>query len=137
VIPIPSPVNHETYMQPHLKDQLLVDLRLCLKALPTDIPIPKQSKYNFSNFHGPDADWTAEIGEVGTVNRELEVRFGNRVDGLKLIERGPEMEAAVDVFETWIKKYPDDIILEKWATDTLEVAQGLIRAAGKAMNHIY
>jgi hypothetical protein len=47
------------------------------------------------------------------------------------------MEAAVDVFETWIKKYPDDIILEKWATDTLEVAQGLIRAAGKAMNHIY
>ncbi|KAG1794746.1 uncharacterized protein BJ212DRAFT_1306765 [Suillus subaureus] len=43
-------------MQPHLKDRL-VELQLCLEALPTEIPIPKESKYNFSNF-GPDADWT-------------------------------------------------------------------------------
>jgi hypothetical protein len=56
-------------MQPHLKDQL-VQLRLCLKALPTDIPIPEQSKYNFSEF-SPDADWTAEIGEVGAVSFSL------------------------------------------------------------------
>jgi hypothetical protein len=70
------------------------------------------------------------IGEVGAVNRELEVRFGNRVNGLKLVERGPEIEAVVDVFETWIKKYPGDIILEKWVTDTLEATRGLILAAG-------
>jgi hypothetical protein len=107
-------------MQPHLKDRL-VELRLCLKALPTDIPIPKESKYNFSNF-SPDADWTTDIGEVGAVNQELEVRFGNWADGLKLVERGPEIEAVVDVFETWIEKYPGDIILEKWVDDTLEAA---------------
>jgi hypothetical protein len=49
---------------------------------------------------------------------------------LKLVERGPEIEAVVDVFETWIKKYPGDIILEKWVTDTLEATRGLILAAG-------
>jgi hypothetical protein len=121
-------------MQPHLKEQL-VQLRLCLKALPTDIPIPEQSKYNFSKF-SPDAEWTAEIGEVGAVNRELEVRFGNRVNGLKLVERGPEIEAVVDVFETWIKKYPGDIILEKWVTDTLEATRGLILATGHTVKQI-
>jgi hypothetical protein len=109
-------------MQPHLKD-CFVELRLCLEALPTDIPIPKESKYNFSNF-SLDADWTTDIGEVGAVNRELEVRFGNRADRLKFVERGPEIEAIVDVFETWIEKYPGDIILEKWVDDTLEAAQG-------------
>ncbi|KAG1874806.1 hypothetical protein F4604DRAFT_1680712 [Suillus subluteus] len=83
-------------------------------ALPTDIPIPKESKYNFSNF-SLDADWTTDIGKVGAVNQELEI------------------EAVVDVFETWIEKYPGDIILEKWVDDTLEAARGLIVAAGKAL----
>ncbi|KAJ8580562.1 hypothetical protein M405DRAFT_869382 [Rhizopogon salebrosus TDB-379] len=59
-------------------------------------------------------EWALQIGEVSAVNRELEVRFGNHVNGLKLVERGPEIEAVVDVFETWIKKYPGDVILEKW-----------------------
>ncbi|KAG1787909.1 uncharacterized protein HD556DRAFT_1200291, partial [Suillus plorans] len=83
----------------------LVELRQCLEALPTDIPVPRamESKYKFSDF-SPDAEWAADIGEAGAVNRELEIRFGNRVDGLKLIERGPETEAMVDVLETWIKK---------------------------------
>ncbi|KAG1838200.1 hypothetical protein DFJ58DRAFT_861777 [Suillus subalutaceus] len=114
----------------HLKDQL-AELRLCLAALPTDIPIPKESKYKFSNFT-LDAEWTADIGEAAAVNRELEVRLGSRVNGLKLVERGPEMEAIVHVFETWTKKFPGDVILEKWVNDTLEAARGLILAAGKA-----
>ncbi|OAX43105.1 hypothetical protein K503DRAFT_234281 [Rhizopogon vinicolor AM-OR11-026] len=37
------------------------------------------------------------------INRELEVRFGSRANGLKLVERGPETEAVVDVLEKWIK----------------------------------
>ncbi|KAG2158711.1 uncharacterized protein EDB93DRAFT_1076704, partial [Suillus bovinus] len=119
-------------MQQHLKDQL-AELRLCLAALPADIPIPKESKYKFSNF-SPDAEWAVDIGEAAAVNRELEVRLGSRVDGLKLVERGPEMEAIVHVFETWTKKFPGDVILEKWVDDTLEAARGLILAAGKAAN---
>jgi hypothetical protein len=64
------------------------------------------------------------------VVRAFEINgFGNRVNGLKLVERGPEIEAVVDVFETWIKGYPGDIILEKWVTDTLEATRGLILAA--------
>ena len=45
-------------------------------------------------------------------------------NGLKLIERGPKMEAVVDVFERWIRKYPGDIILEKWVCDALEPTRG-------------
>ncbi|KAG1735678.1 uncharacterized protein EDB91DRAFT_1294948 [Suillus paluster] len=57
-------------MQQHLKDQL-AELRLCLAALPADIPIPKESKYKFLNF-SPDAEWAADIGEAAAINRELE-----------------------------------------------------------------
>jgi hypothetical protein len=123
-------------MQQHLKNQL-AELRLCLAALPAEIPIPKESesKYKFSHF-SPDAEWAADIGEAAAVNRELEVRLGSRVDGLKLVERGPEMEAIVHVFETWTKKFPGDVILEKWVDDTLEAARGLILAAGKAVSQI-
>jgi hypothetical protein len=32
------------------------------------------------------------------------------------------MEAIVHVFETWTKKYPGNVILEKWVCDTLEAA---------------
>ncbi|KAG1843545.1 hypothetical protein F4604DRAFT_255426 [Suillus subluteus] len=110
------------------KDRL-AELRQYLKALPSNIPVPKESKYNFSDF-SLDADWTAEIGEAAAVNRELEVRFGSRAGGLKIVERGPETEAVVDVLETWIEKYPGDILLEKWIYDTLEAARGLILAAG-------
>ncbi|KAG2126796.1 hypothetical protein DEU56DRAFT_758780 [Suillus clintonianus] len=103
------------------------------QSLPADIPIPKESKYKFSNF-SPDAEWAVDIGEAAAVNRELEVRLGSRVDGLKLVERGPEMEAIVHVFETWTKRFPGDVILEKWVDDTLEAARGLILAAGKAVS---
>ena len=119
-------------MQLHTKDQL-AELRLCLRVLPKDIPIPspQQLKYNFSNF-SPDAEWTVDIGEVAAVNRELEVRFGSRV---KLVERGPETEAIVDVLEKWTQKYPYDIILQKWVDDALEAARGLILAAGGIVSH--
>ncbi|KAG1863223.1 hypothetical protein DFJ58DRAFT_869265 [Suillus subalutaceus] len=43
------------------------------------------------------------------------------------------MEAIVHVFETWTKKFPGDVILEKWVNDTLEAVRGLILAAGKAL----
>ncbi|KAG0707976.1 hypothetical protein DFH29DRAFT_773716, partial [Suillus ampliporus] len=96
-----------------------------LEALPMHIPVPlaAESRYKFSDF-STDAEWAADIGEAGAVNRELEVRFGSRVDGLKLTERGPEIEAVIDVLETWIEKCPGDIILEKWVHDILEAAQG-------------
>ncbi|KAG1861518.1 hypothetical protein DFJ58DRAFT_777243 [Suillus subalutaceus] len=121
----------------HLKDQL-VELRQCLKALPMVIPVPPatESKYKSSNF-SPDAEWTIDIGKAGAVNRELEVRFGNHVNGLKFVEQGPETEAIVDVLETWIEKCPGDIILKKWVHDILEAAQSVILAAGKAVNYIY
>ncbi|KAG1743283.1 uncharacterized protein EDB91DRAFT_1081218 [Suillus paluster] len=105
---------YQTYMKQQLQDQL-VELQLCLKVLPMDIPVPlaAESRYKFSDF-STDAEWAVNIGEAGAVNRELEVRFGSCVDDLKLMERGPETEAVVDVLETWIEKCPGDIILEKW-----------------------
>ncbi|KAG1842743.1 hypothetical protein DFJ58DRAFT_854912 [Suillus subalutaceus] len=117
----------------HIKDQL-AELRLCLAALPTDIPIPKESKYKFLNFT-LDAEWTADIGEAAAVNQELEVRLGSRVNGLKLVERSPEMEAIVHVFETWMKKFPGDVILEKWVNDTLEAALKFYERKPVKVNH--
>lgn len=46
------------------------------------------------------------------------------------------MEAIVHVFETWTKKFPGDVILEKWVGNTLKAAQGLILAARKAVSQI-
>ncbi|KAG2060035.1 hypothetical protein BDR06DRAFT_1003088 [Suillus hirtellus] len=121
-------------MKQQIQDQL-VELRLCLEALPMDIPVPLagESRYNFSDF-SMDPEWAADIGEAGAVNRELEVRFGSCVDGLKLTERGPKTEAVMDVLETWIEKCPGDILLEKWVHNILKAAQGAILAAGKAVN---
>ncbi|KAG1874777.1 hypothetical protein DFJ58DRAFT_910303 [Suillus subalutaceus] len=90
----------------------LLPLIVTLVSTWLNIPVPKESKYNFSDF-SLDADWTAEIGEAA--------------------DRGPEPEAVVDVLETWIKKYPGDILLEKWVYDTLEAARGLILAAGNTL----
>ncbi|KIK31528.1 hypothetical protein CY34DRAFT_103164, partial [Suillus luteus UH-Slu-Lm8-n1] len=61
-------------MKQQLHDQL-VELQLCLEALPMDIPIPpaEESKYKFSDF-SLDTEWAADIGEAGAVNRELEIR---------------------------------------------------------------
>ena len=122
-------------MHQRLKDEL-TELQVSLKELPMDIPIPKQSKYNFSNF-SLDPDWITDVGEVGAVNRELEVRLGSRVNGLKIIERGPDTEAIVDVLQIWIEKYSGNIILEKWVHDILQAAQGLILVSGKAVSTIY
>ncbi|KAG1893814.1 uncharacterized protein F5891DRAFT_1195952 [Suillus fuscotomentosus] len=101
-------------MKQQLQDQL-VELRLCLEALPTHIPVPlaAESRYKFSDF-STDAEWAADIGEAGA--------------------RGPEIEAVVDVLETWIEKCSGDIILEKWVHDILEAAQGAILVAGKDVN---
>lgn len=55
-------------MKQQLHDQL-VELQLCLKALPMDIPVPvaAESKYKFSDF-SLDAEWAADIGKAGAVN---------------------------------------------------------------------
>ncbi|KIK45372.1 hypothetical protein CY34DRAFT_801738, partial [Suillus luteus UH-Slu-Lm8-n1] len=55
-------------MKQQLYDQL-VELWLCLEALPMDIPVPltAESKYKFSDF-SLDAEWAVDIGEASAVN---------------------------------------------------------------------
>ncbi|KAG1887874.1 hypothetical protein F4604DRAFT_2038550 [Suillus subluteus] len=120
-------------MEPNLKDRL-AELRQYLKALPSNIPVPKESKYNFSNF-SLDADWTAEIGEAAAVKRELEVRSGSRAGGLKIVERGPETEAVVDVLETWTRSDSSMMLLYLQISDHLRKVLSFMDKSGYAMEH--
>ncbi|KAG2355134.1 hypothetical protein BDR07DRAFT_1493607 [Suillus spraguei] len=102
-------------MQQHLKDQL-VKLQQCLEALPMDLLVLQamESKYKFSDF-SPDAEWAADIGEAGAVNQELEIRFGNCVDVLKPVERGPETEKVPIIYPFDHELQTDETAYEWWS----------------------
>jgi hypothetical protein len=60
----------------------ITQLRLYLNSISISIRVPElgQSKYNFQHF-APDPEWVEDIGEEGSVNRELEIRLGSRKTG--------------------------------------------------------
>ncbi|KAG1825475.1 uncharacterized protein BJ212DRAFT_1294906 [Suillus subaureus] len=62
-----EPIQPTAGFQYGLLRDRLAELQQYLKALPSNIPIPDESKYNFSNF-SLDANWTAEIGEAAAIN---------------------------------------------------------------------
>jgi hypothetical protein len=66
-------------------DAQLILLRFYLENLLASLPIPA---YGFSSFK-LDPEWvTDDVGEVGSINRELKVSLGLRKEPLKLKEQG-------------------------------------------------
>ncbi|KAF8140410.1 hypothetical protein EV363DRAFT_1145770, partial [Boletus edulis] len=56
--------------------------------------------YNFGSF-SISADEIEDYGEIGAVNRQLEISFGTRRDGpIIFSERGPELVGVVNVLST-------------------------------------
>jgi hypothetical protein len=103
------------------RDKKLKQLALYLRGLPSSLVINDSfSRYNFQNF-SPDPDWIDIIGNVeGAVNRELEVRLGSRANGpIEFLERGPAVEALVDVLNRYTKEFPNDGLLKLWIDDAL------------------
>jgi hypothetical protein len=108
-------------MEPEHRNIKLKQLALYLRGLPPSLPILESfSHYNFWDF-SPDVDWIERTGTVeGAVNRELEVRLGTRAHGpIEFVERGPAVEALVDVLDHYTKEFPNDGLLAKWIDDAL------------------
>jgi hypothetical protein len=119
--------------------QQLKMLRFYLRRLPASMD-GLISVYNFSSFSLP-SDLMEEIGEIQTIDKELEARLGVRKHGLKLRERGFEIEVLVDLLEEWTSKSSSDVMLEipgnlhgeillqKWISDILRAAQNAFEDA--------
>lgn len=106
-------------------------LRLYLTHLPATLPCqPSDSEKNFNSF-APDAEWLAEVGLEGAVNRQLEVALGSRANGpIQLKERGPGVVALADVLEQYLEKFPGSAVLEKWLADIIGSAVSAYDSAG-------
>jgi hypothetical protein len=104
-----------------MSEHKLQQLAKYLRGLPSALAIKpsSESRYNFKNFE-PDADWIEDIGLVGAVNQQLEIRLGTRADGpIEFTERGPPVEALVNVLDRYTKDFPKNVLLEKWVDDAL------------------
>ncbi|CUA77877.1 hypothetical protein RSOLAG22IIIB_12879 [Rhizoctonia solani] len=105
---------------------ILGELNNLLQTIPPgSLPYssPEDSVYSkLISFHPLPSDWLDDIGEVGTVNRQLEVIFGTRAFGFQLKERGPVLSTIIPILEFYLKKYPTDIIVQKWLLDLYHAA---------------
>lgn len=106
----------------------LTELQALLSNLPSTLPIVAVSESRYGALVGftPDLELVGDIGEVGAVNTALERIFGHRMDGLKIVERGKSIESVVSLLGQYLKKYPGDIILQKWLLDFISSARLLV-----------
>ncbi|KAF9229980.1 hypothetical protein BU15DRAFT_57713 [Melanogaster broomeanus] len=75
----------------------------------------------YSAFQQKDIE---DYGEVGTVNRQLEISFGSRHDGPVLFtECGPALVQVVEVLSTYPLKDPTSAILQKLVDDLTTSAE--------------
>ena len=105
--------------------EILLELDSLLQKLPSSLPMPEkgQSRYlKLLSFHPLPSDWLADIGVVGTVNRQLEVIFGTRAFGFKLQERGATLESVIPILQHYLEQFPGDVILQKWLVDLYQAA---------------
>ncbi|KAI9065799.1 hypothetical protein FKP32DRAFT_1556380, partial [Trametes sanguinea] len=112
----------------------LATLRVLLSGLPPIVPFApvSASVYNFHDFSVSDDD-ISDLGLLGAVNRELEVRLGDRTkrgDTFELRERGPGVEALADVLQRYIETFPGNTLLEKWIDDACRAAHIVYADAG-------
>ncbi|KAH9850543.1 hypothetical protein C2E23DRAFT_869967 [Lenzites betulinus] len=97
-----------------------------------------ESHYKFQDF-SLDEDYVNDIGVVGAVNRELEVRLGSRTgrgDTFELKERGPGILALVDVLDRFLRDYPNDVLLLKWADDACRAAELVYSDAKQLVSYL-
>ena len=113
------------------KDKLQ-QLSLFLSNLPKTIPYADaaQTRYTFSL----DDDKIEDMGPIGALNRELECVIGQRHNGpISFKERGPGLEAIVDIFESHLIEHhdsPETILLVKWVDDLMTAAKAAFTSAG-------
>jgi hypothetical protein len=109
-------------------------LALYLKHLPDSIPTVHASatEYGFDFLTCEDDD-IADMGVVGAVNRQLEIRFGPRNNGPVILkEQGIGLEGVVDVLQSNIDRRAhlgEIMLLHKWLDDLIAAAVHAYSAA--------
>ncbi|KAG1836631.1 hypothetical protein DFJ58DRAFT_817985, partial [Suillus subalutaceus] len=80
-----------------------------------------------------DDEKIEDMGPIGALNRELECVMGQRHNGPILFkERGPGLEAVVDVLESHLIEHhnsPETILLVKWVDDLTTAAKAAFASA--------
>ena len=96
-------------------------------TLPASIPTANQF-YDFRAF-GLSSGEVQAYGPEGAVNHALEVAFCpfGQENVITLKERGPGLEAVVDVLRKYNSEYWGNAVLQKWVFDLTEAA---LRASG-------
>ena len=106
-------------------------IQLYLDNLPQTLPLPAKSKSTCRFFSFKlNKDLVDDIGEIGAINWELEVRLGQRQHGLKLREQGPGIQPLAHLLKDWTARFEDDVILKKWVFDILRAAQDAFEDSG-------
>src|SRR5258705_12828664 len=105
-------------------DEKISPVRFYLDSLPARLPIagPEASVNTLLSF-SLDPEWIEDVGEEGAVNRALEVAlfdFLPRSDAgiFTITTRGSAISMLAHILETWIKKYPTSVILQKLLQNT-------------------
>jgi hypothetical protein len=125
-------------MESKTKEKLQL-LSLFLRNLPETIPYADSAhtEYGF-DFFAVDDEKVEDMGPIGALNRELECRMGQRHKGpIVFKERGPGLEAVVDVLTGYLDEYRDSsetILLVKWADDLVTAAKAAFTYAGIVVN---
>ena len=86
------------------REGLLQKLGELLRKLPIETSQMTQH-YNFVNY-SPSEEKVADFGEAGALNNDLEVIFcpqGRQSGPIRLAERGPGLEAIVDVLRRFTR----------------------------------
>jgi hypothetical protein len=110
-------------------------LSLYLQNLPKTIPLadPSSPQYGFDFFILDDEN-IEDYGPIGALNRELELRMGQRDKGpVSFKERGPSLNAVTDVLGGFLDQYhesPETVLLVKWVDDLTIAAVAAFKTAG-------
>ncbi|KIK73358.1 hypothetical protein PAXRUDRAFT_178659 [Paxillus rubicundulus Ve08.2h10] len=111
-------------MDPSL-ERRLDTLHHYLSNLPNILPLPQTgfANYNFDLFD-ISAEDVKDYGEVGAVNRQLEISFGSWHNGpISFTECGHVLVQVVNVLRTYLLKDPTSAILQKWIDDLTTSAE--------------
>ncbi|KAG8795009.1 hypothetical protein FRC12_019092 [Ceratobasidium sp. 428] len=109
-------------------EALIAELRAFLSTLPDSLPVLDVTASVYTPLIGfpPNPELFEDRGEVGAVNTAFKRMFGPQIGGLKIVERGKCIKLFPGILEHYLKKYPGDIIIQKWLTDAVSSARLLV-----------
>jgi hypothetical protein len=103
-------------------EKQLNTLSVLLQGLPDELPSEVYSFNDYSEDFEFTRDALHDLGRDGALNCHLERKLApqGRKNGIKLIGRGPGLEAVVPLLAVYITTHPENVILHKWVDDLID-----------------